>query len=122
MTVFAVQERVAPAPSGQDQVLSVDANATEQEWTRYVEAHPDATVDHLWEWRHVFERVFGQRCVYMVARRDADIVGVLPLVLFRSRLFGRIAVSVPYLNYGGILDSDEAAAAALVARAQGVAA
>ena len=122
MTVFAVQERVAAAALGQDPVLSVDANATEQEWTRYVEAHPGATVDHLWGWRHVFERVFGQRCVYLAARRDADIVGVLPLVLFRSRLFGRIAVSVPYLNYGGILDSDEAAAAALVARAQEIAA
>jgi FemAB-related protein (PEP-CTERM system-associated) len=108
--------------SVQPPVVTIDPNATEQEWTRYVENHPDATVDHLWGWRHVFEGVFGQRCVYLVARRDAGIVGVLPLVLFRSRLFGRMAVSVPYLNYGGILESDAAAAAALVDGAHAVAA
>ena len=123
MSASAVHERgPTTSASVQEPVVAIDPNATEQEWTRYVESHPDATSDHLWGWRHVFERVFGQRCVYLVARRDAGIAGVLPMVLFRSHLFGRLAVSVPYLNYGGILASDEAAAAGLVARAQAVAA
>src|SRR4030095_1619194 len=47
--------------------------------------------------------------------------GVLPLVQFRSRLFGRFLVSVPFLNYGGVLASDAAACGALVAHAREIA-
>jgi FemAB-related protein (PEP-CTERM system-associated) len=48
-------------------------------------------------------------------------VGVLPLVLFKSRLFGRQLVSLPMLNYGGLLLEDPAAAGPLVARAAEIA-
>ena len=64
---------------------SVETGITEAEWTAYVSRHPDATVDHLWGWRDVFTRVFRQQCVYLAARRDGRVVGVLPLVCFRSR-------------------------------------
>jgi hypothetical protein len=51
----------------------------------------------------------------------AAVAGLLPLVHFRSRLFGRFLVSVPFLNYGGVLASDAAAADALMAEARDVA-
>jgi FemAB-related protein (PEP-CTERM system-associated) len=83
-------------------------------WDRYVEQHPDGTCDHLWRWREIFQGVFGHECAYLTAHRDGTIVGVLPLVRFKSRLFGRFLVSVPFLNYGGVLASDPEAAAALL--------
>jgi serine/alanine adding enzyme len=85
-------------------------------------AHPDATIDHRWEWRDLFERVFGHRTSYLVARRGENVTGVLPLVRFRSRLFGRSLVSVPFLNYGGVLASDAETTAALVSAARDTAA
>jgi FemAB-related protein (PEP-CTERM system-associated) len=101
--------------------VSVEADATEEEWAEYVNGHPDATVDHAWGWRSIIERVFRQQCRYLTARRGGRIVGVLPLVCFKSTLFGRLVVSIPYLNYGGILAADASAADALVQRAQAVA-
>ena len=98
--------------------LTVSSDVGELEWNAYVERHPDATADHLWRWRDLFEGVFGQNCTYLAARRHGAIVGVLPLTCFRSLLFGRSVVSVPYLNYGGVLASDAEAAAALVQRAE----
>jgi FemAB-related protein (PEP-CTERM system-associated) len=89
----------------------------EPEWEPYVLAHPEATVDHSWAWRSIFEEVFGHRTAYLAARRDGAVVGVLPLVLFQSRLFGRAVISLPFLNYGGLLADDESAAAALSAEA-----
>jgi FemAB-related protein (PEP-CTERM system-associated) len=97
--------------------MSISADAEEAAWNAYVSRHPLATADHLWGWRPIFEEVFGQRCEYLTAERQGSIVGVLPLVLFSSRLFGRFAVSVPYLNYGGLLADDDGAARALVGRA-----
>jgi FemAB-related protein (PEP-CTERM system-associated) len=94
-------------------VLIADASH-EADWDGYVGRHPDATGDHLWRWRTVFRDVFGHECVYLIAKRDGAIVGLLPLVCFRSHLFGRSLVSVPFLNYGGIVSSDTDAASALV--------
>jgi FemAB-related protein (PEP-CTERM system-associated) len=92
----------------------VSTPADGREWDAYAEAHPAATADHLWGWQDVFRSAFGQAPEYLVARRDGRVAGVLPLVLFRSRLFGRFAVSVPFLNYGGLLADDDDAAGALV--------
>ena len=86
-------------------------------WDAYVAGHPLGTVDHLWGWRAVFRQAFGHDSEYLVARRDGAIVGVLPLVLFKSRLFGRSVVSLPMLSYGGLLIDSAAVAAPLVARA-----
>src|SRR3990172_2268667 len=103
MTALASPVVVPPAaPQASPAPVVVSTDVRQPEWDGYLERHPDATVDHLWNWRSVFARVFGQRPVYLAARRGIDLVGVLPLVLFQSRLFVRSVVSVPFLNYGGL--------------------
>ena len=60
-----------------------------------------------------------------VALREGDdagaVTGVLPLVDVRSVIFGRFLVSMPFVNYGGPLGSDDAVralGAAAVAEAE----
>lgn len=86
-------------------------------WDDYVRRHPDACGYHLWAWRRLFEDVFGHRTVYLLAERAGRPVGVLPLVEFQSTLFGRFLVSLPFLNYGGLVADDPPAADSLVAAA-----
>ena len=87
-------------------------------WDAYVSAHPDASGYHAWAWRRVFEDAFGHETAYRAARRGGRIAGVLPIVLFRSTLCGRFAVSLPFVNYGGVLADDAEAADALIASAR----
>jgi FemAB-related protein (PEP-CTERM system-associated) len=101
--------------------LLVASDCGGPEWDDYLSGHPEATADHLWGWSGVFARAFGHRPVYLAARRGATIAGVLPLVVCRSRLFGRSVTSLPFLNYGGVLSDDEEAAAALLEEARRVA-
>jgi serine/alanine adding enzyme len=75
-------------------------------------------VEQLWAWRDIFEQVFGQRAVYLSARRGPRVVGVLPLVLFKSAIFGRSAVSLPYANYAGLIASDDEVVEALLRAAE----
>lgn len=77
-------------------------------WDRFVRAQRGWTHFHLHGWRDVIERVYGHECIYLVARDGEAIAGVLPLVRVRSALFGHYLVSMPFLNYGGPLGSDEA--------------
>lgn len=104
-----------PAP------LIVSSETAAEEWDAFVDGHPDATGYHLAAWRRVFKGAFGHQSEYLAARRRGRIVGVLPLVELRSRLFGRFMVSVPFVNYGGVLSDDAAAATALLEHATALA-
>lgn len=86
-------------------------------WDRYVLSHPGGSGYHLMAWRRVMEDAFGHATFYlMAADEDQTVHGVLPLVFLSSRLFGRLLVSMPYVNYGGLLaDTVEAQNALLQA-------
>lgn len=89
----------------------------EAAWDAFVEARPDATFCHRAGWRRVIEATFGHACHFRVARRGGRVVGVLPLVHVRGRLFGDALISTAFCVYGGIAASDAQAAAALLADA-----
>ncbi len=113
--------RIPDTSNRADAPVEVTTEVAGAEWDAYVRAHPHGTVDHLWAWRAIFDGVFGHQCRYLAARRGGQIAGVLPLVLMRSRLFGRLIVSVPVLNDGGLLTDDDGAAASLLGTATSVA-
>ena len=78
-------------------------------WDAFVRSAPGWTHFHLIGWKNVIERVFGHECIYLAAHDDAlALAGVLPLVRVKSMLFGHFLVSMPFLNYGGPLGSDDA--------------
>lgn len=82
------------------------------EWDAFVRGAAGWTAFHLHAWKPLLETLFGHECPYLAARRpDGVLVGVLPLVRVRSRLFGHYLVSMPFLNYGGPLGSAEAVVA-----------
>ena len=79
------------------------------DWDGFVRSASGWTPFHLWGWRSVVERTHGHEGVYLAARAtDGRLAGVLPLVRVRSRLFGHYLVSMPYVNYGGPLGSEDA--------------
>lgn len=78
------------------------------EWDAFAARQAGYTHFHRHGWKDVIERVFRHECLYLAAREDGALAGVLPLVRVRSRLFGHYLVSMPFLNYGGPIGSDEA--------------
>jgi FemAB-related protein (PEP-CTERM system-associated) len=97
--------------------IAVSSDVPEHVWDRFVLRHEQATGYHLSAWMRVIEHAFGHETTRFAALDGSEIVGVLPVVFFRSRLFGRFAVSMPFLNYGGVASSSPAGAAALLAAA-----
>jgi FemAB-related protein (PEP-CTERM system-associated) len=78
------------------------------EWDAFVRSQPGWTVFHLAAWRDVVRQVFGHDTPWLAARDASGLVGVLPLVLVKSPVFGRFLVSMPWVNYGGPLGSADA--------------
>jgi FemAB-related protein (PEP-CTERM system-associated) len=96
--------------------IRVRADISSAAWDEYVRSRTGASVYHLSAWAGLLERVFGHRTSYLAACDGDEIVGVLPLVLFKTPLFGRFSTSMPFVNYGGVVaDSSEAARALLEA-------
>jgi FemAB-related protein (PEP-CTERM system-associated) len=83
----------------------------------YVAAHPHGSPYHRRAWLDVIQAAFGHRTTYLVAETSGAIAGVLPLVFFKSALFGRFAVSMPFLNYGGVLADNSRVERVLLERA-----
>jgi FemAB-related protein (PEP-CTERM system-associated) len=100
-----------------------DIVRTEQavEWNAYVASHPRATLYHRFEWLSVIENSFGHRSIPLAAYSSGRIVGVLPLVEMKSWLFGHFFVSLPFVNYGGLLADSPDIASRLWEHAVGLA-
>ena len=79
------------------------------EWDAFVRTQPGWTHFHLAGWRTVIGRVHRHQCLYLAARHTegGQLVAVLPLVRVRSLMFGHYLVSMPFVNYGGPLGSEE---------------
>ncbi len=68
-------------------------------------------------WPLVLKSSFGHRIYVLEATQGGQSCGVLPLAFVRSVLFGRFLVSLPYVNYGGVVADSDAVADALIDRA-----
>src|SRR5687767_1882907 len=91
---------------------------TPARWDEFVKKHSHGSPFHLTAWQRMIAKTFGHQQVHIVAQAADEIVGILPLFLVRSRLFGRVLVSTPQAAYGGILATSEAVARAILDQAR----
>lgn len=78
-------------------------NSEKEAWNAYVDKHEDGSFFHLGEWAELIEALFSHEAHYLVAKEDSQIVGVLPLVEQKSKLFGHTLISTPFCVYGGAI-------------------
>jgi len=70
-------------------------------WDQFVLNHPHATLYHLIGWRKVIAQSYSYRDLYLVAKEGKKIVAIFPGFIVRGKV-----TSLPFCNYGGILDND----------------
>ena len=75
-------------------------------WNEWVRSNPWASFYHLWEWGEVLCKTYGYQRYYIGAKQGDKLVGVLPLIYIRSRIFADKLVSLPFAEYGGPLLMD----------------
>jgi len=94
--------------------ILVAGDAQREAWDGFVAGHPEATPYHRWAWMEAIRRAYGFAPLPLLARRDGQVVGVLPLVRLRLSGLRGWLVSLPYCDYCGPLGEDDAARQALV--------
>lgn len=98
-----------------------DRTVTEEAWNAYLFAHGSGSLYAMAQWGALVREVYGHRDIRLTAlerRHGADeVVGVLPLVAMRSRIFGHKLVSMPYVDMAGVVADTPEVEQALVKRA-----
>lgn len=110
-------QAIAYAPTVGD--LEVRAGIDPVRWDGFVRSRSEASIYHRSAWATVMAKAFGHDTRYLAAVEGDEIVGILPLVQFKSRLFSRCLVSLPFLNYGGVVADTPDAERALLDAAIG---
>jgi serine/alanine adding enzyme len=80
---------------------------------QFVLSRPEAKSCHTWAWSQAVCHALRLTPVYLAARSNGQVCGILPMVEVRSRLFGHRMVSQALSDYGGPLAADRAALDAL---------
>jgi FemAB-related protein (PEP-CTERM system-associated) len=97
----------------------VQVDKDEASWDSFVQMAEQASCYHRFRWKSIITESFGHSCYYFAAIDEGGIWrGVLPLVHMHSRLFGNFLVSVPFVNYGGLVCKDPLAARLLLEQAE----
>jgi len=90
----------------------------EKAWDSYIHKSSTSTFYHQIGWRNVVEKTYKHKPVYLIAKEEGEIKGILPLFLMKSMLFGKKLVSVPFAPYGGVCADDKTVEKALVEEAK----
>jgi len=78
------------------------------DWTNYVEQSNCSTVCHQIGWHYILSKSLGHTPRYIIAINNGKLCGLLPLFLVKTWWNTRFLISIPWLDYGGIIaDSEE---------------
>ena len=97
------------------------------DWDADVRAHPMGTTYHLSGWKNIIRETYGHNSFYLMALgsggncSESRVCGILPLFHMKSLIFGNQLISIPYVDFSGILAESEAAERVLLAAAVQVA-
>lgn len=100
-------------------MIDISELTTEYEtaWTEFVNGVPGATIAHELGWREVIRDSLGHQPVYLIARDEDKLTGILPLFLVKTWWQSRYVISLPWIDYGGVCAVDRESEKLLLERA-----
>lgn len=84
------------------------------QWSAMTQQLDQANVAHAPEWFAAIQSAYGHSPLYLQAEDGRGQAAILPAFFIRSRLFGSVVTSMPFLDTGGPCSSSQALAHALV--------
>lgn len=92
-----------------------------KDWAEFVRNNKTRLPSHNPAWAQVVEQSFGHKSFILCARSTSGaLIGGIPFTVFSSPLFGKFGVSMPYLNYGGVVSEYSDVCQSLMQSLEGV--
>ncbi len=90
---------------------------SDRQWRGFLEKQGHSAMYCDPRWVNAICRSLRQKPYFIEARAHEEVVGLLPLIFIESPLFGRFLVSLPYVDWAGVIADDPQIANALIDRA-----
>jgi len=90
-------------------------NKDEKAWDSYVLKSSTTTFYHQIGWRNVVEKTYKHKPIYLIAKEEGEIRGILPLFMIGNKL-----VSLPFAPYGGACADDGTIEDLLIEKAKSI--
>lgn len=113
ISVHRPQDGAVGSPNSSRLLVRPMTDADSIAWDKFVLTTPGGTFFHRAGWRTIFDEIFRLQSHFILAERNGEIAGVLPLVHQRSLLFGNALIATPFCVEGGTLTADAEALSAL---------
>src|SRR5262245_39649141 len=84
------------------------------QWSELIQRMDQANVAHAPEWFMAIQTAYGHFPLYLYVTDSQDQAAILPSFIVRSRLFGTMVTSMPFLDTGGPCSASAPLARALV--------
>ncbi|MCX6170072.1 MAG: GNAT family N-acetyltransferase [Ignavibacteriales bacterium] len=75
-------------------------------WNDFVISNIHSNYSHLYEWKVIFEHSYSLKTIYISIFDDNVLIAALPLCLMDYPTKKTFAISLPYLNFTGLIKSD----------------
>jgi len=85
--------------------INITSNAPD--WQSFFNKNPKTNIFHSPNWGLVMQQAYQNQPIYITARREKEISGILQIVSQKSRIFGAHLCSLPYFDTSGIVAKDE---------------
>ncbi len=89
-------------------------------WDDYLMQNEMATFYHRFSWKEINEKCFGHQTFYLAAVDGGELRGIFPIVFLKTRFFGKILCSLPFVNLGGPCASDSETMDAFLGEAKSI--
>lgn len=92
-----------------------------KKWDTFVKCFGSGAYHHKTNYLKAILSTYNHEHFSIFCIVDGEIVGTLPLIGIKSRLFGNQLTSTPYYNYGGVLSNNTSINIALIKKAKEIA-
>lgn len=100
MNGCGASERMSQSPDSRVQVTRWSPDSSDR-WSRLVAETSHANLAHAPEWFEAIQNAYGHTPLYLQAEAADGEMAVVPAFLVRSRIFGSVVTSMPFLDGGG---------------------
>lgn len=72
-------------------------------WDCFVEKHPNNSPYHFFAWQQAIREAYKHESHYLIAEENNDVVGILPMIIFKKPFCQPNLCALPFCDVGGVL-------------------
>jgi FemAB-related protein (PEP-CTERM system-associated) len=87
--------------------ISEIEESDKKRWDEYVLNHNASSAYHLFAWKKAIETAYGHKCIYLCAKNDGVIYGILPMVSLHFPGIINEIIGLPFCDVGNCLAEND---------------